>query len=61
MERHELLTEVVASTGEVIILVAAGATTSNARHIPYSEVYLQSSGLMASPLQHLQEAVEDSD
>lgn len=55
-----LLTEAVNTTGYIIVRDnGMGAASSNARKIPYAEVYRQHTGLYETPIQNVQRAADD--
>ena len=53
------LTEAQARAGYSIYIVGSYRTQSNSRFIPYSEIYQGRNGIMETPTQHLQKAVDE--
>ena len=53
------LTEAQARAGYSVFVVGSYRTQSTSRFIPYSEIYQGRSGMMETPAQYLQKAVEE--
>ena len=53
------LTEAQARAGYSVFVVGSYRTQSTSRFIPYSEIYQGRSGMMETPAQNLQKAVEE--
>ena len=52
-------TEAAARSGVVVTMLGLDNSHSNARHVPYAELYQGQSGLIETPIEHLQRAAED--
>lgn len=53
------LTEAHVRAGYSIYVVGSYRTQSTSRFIPYAEIYQGRSGMMETPAQHLQKAVDE--
>ena len=53
------LTEAQTRAGYSVFVVGSYRTQSTSRFIPYAEIYRGRSGMMETPAQHLQKAVEE--
>jgi hypothetical protein len=54
------LTEAQAAGGIIVISSAINAAhLSSARQVPYAEMYRQRTGIIETPIEHIQRAVQD--
>lgn len=53
------LTQAQTESGIVLVFGDAESTCSTFRHLPYSEIYRQASGVMETPAQRIQRAAAD--
>jgi hypothetical protein len=53
------LTEAQNKSRITILNLDINGTYSNSRIVPYSEIYRESTGIMDTPTEHFQKAVED--
>lgn len=53
------LTEAQRRSGAVLVIERTDASHSNARNVPYAELYRLSTGVHETPIERLQRAAED--
>ena len=59
MKLPATLTEARRQQKLMVILKGIGATYSNTRHVPYADRYRAYTGVLETPVQHIQRAARD--